>query len=889
MRSSFLTRAVLLVSTIVNLMVGSSSLAATDDRPAYDWDIWRKIVVLDDGRAKPMDTLAWEQIYSFAGKSKWKPTSLATISVADIADWSKLATALTETEGPSAPLAKLAPSDWKESLPKTNWNTAPLEEEFLSLDKELTKRRDAFDMKVGIDKTMAEFRVETDDPKDRAEIQKVDDLLAKIDAVGRTKVSILHFLNEDDRVASLVPAKLIQEVAGSREPTEIDRAVARRKHLESLLGNAITPLPAEAYPSVSIAKENRKLDPVELAVTLVLSWKGWDQPEKIKSLLTSSRPGSIGFDRIYWDFHQPDAWDTAPVLDARFQDLAPKLMGETAAAASVRTVHDNRWFIDWALRIAGLEEIKSEKRSLSTADKKSVEVLRAYRSYVELRTGQTIFLAPDQNIKARISAIETALASLQPKLAGASGESAVNILQTWRESLSPSQPFLADLQEVTDRLLKELKVGADAQSPPNPLELLEQQQRLKVETVANEARWMNILEVLTLPEIGPSRGYESSQLEPIRSSLLQARTALLADDPAGFNAASRQLAEQLSTAAKSSYIYPSEKLIQTELHYNKFQPFLWTVVLSGLALIMLILSLGLQGPWLYRFGFITLLAGVAMMVYGMSLRIMISGRPPVTNMYETIIWASFIMATLSIVLGLVYGHRIIVTTGAMALTPATLLAYVMPPEFGNAIAPLVPVLRDNFWLVIHVLTIVASYGAFMLAWMLGNVGLTYYLIGKPNSATIKPIAQYIYRSIQVGVLLLGAGTLLGGWWAAYSWGRFWGWDPKEVWALIAFLGYIAVLHARFAGLVKTFGLIVMSVVAFSGVVMSWYGVNFVLGEGLHAYAFGDGGQPYVFSVVLANLAFVALVVALHSMRGSSAAIVPTKAQLAPENSASPTA
>jgi cytochrome c biogenesis factor len=119
------------------------------------------------------------------------------------------------------------------------------------------------------------------------------------------------------------------------------------------------------------------------------------------------------------------------------------------------------------------------------------------------------------------------------------------------------------------------------------------------------------------------------------------------------------------------------------------------------------------------------------------------------------------------------------------------------------------------------------------------------------------------------VLLLAAGTILGGWWAAYSWGRFWGWDPKEVWALIALLGYLAVLHARFAGLIKTFGLIVWSVVSFSGVLMSWYGVNFVLGEGLHAYAFGSGGQPYVFTAVVINLAYVAFVVAVHKARQQS--------------------
>jgi cytochrome c biogenesis factor len=144
----------------------------------------------------------------------------------------------------------------------------------------------------------------------------------------------------------------------------------------------------------------------------------------------------------------------------------------------------------------------------------------------------------------------------------------------------------------------------------------------------------------------------------------------------------------------------------------------------------------------------------------------------------------------------------------------------------------------------------------MLAWGLGNVGLGYYILGKNRPEVIKPIALFAYRSIQVGFLLLAAGTILGGWWAADSWGRFWGWDPKETWALIALLGYAVILHARFAGLIGLFGLLAGAVIAFSGVVMAWYGVNFVLGAGLHAYAFGDGGRLYVLSATVLNLVYV---------------------------------
>ena len=118
---------------------------------------------------------------------------------------------------------------------------------------------------------------------------------------------------------------------------------------------------------------------------------------------------------------------------------------------------------------------------------------------------------------------------------------------------------------------------------------------------------------------------------------------------------------------------------------------------------------------------------------------------------------------------------------------------------------------------------------------------------------VKPLSNFIYRTMQVGVLLIAAGTILGGVWADYSWGRFWGWDPKEVWALITLLVYLIPLHGRFAGWVSTFGLVVASVVCFLSVVMAWYGVNFVLGVGLHSYGFVEGGSQGVMSMIIAGV------------------------------------
>jgi ABC-type transport system involved in cytochrome c biogenesis permease subunit len=165
-------------------------------------------------------------------------------------------------------------------------------------------------------------------------------------------------------------------------------------------------------------------------------------------------------------------------------------------------------------------------------------------------------------------------------------------------------------------------------------------------------------------------------------------------------------------------------------------------------------------------------------------------------------------------------------------------------------------LRDNFWLTIHVLTITLSYAAFLLACAFGHVLLLLYVLRPAATRTDSTMHFWLYRIIQLGVLLLAAGTILGGVWANYSWGRFWGWDPKETWALIALLCYITTLHGRLAGWWTQFGLVVASVVCFLAVLMAWYGVNFVLGKGLHSYGFGIGGETYVATFVILDLLFV---------------------------------
>jgi ABC-type transport system involved in cytochrome c biogenesis permease subunit len=248
------------------------------------------------------------------------------------------------------------------------------------------------------------------------------------------------------------------------------------------------------------------------------------------------------------------------------------------------------------------------------------------------------------------------------------------------------------------------------------------------------------------------------------------------------------------------------------------------------------------------------------MLAGFVLRAIVAGRPPVTNMYESVVYVGAGVALFGLIFELRYRRKYFLSAAATISTLILILADNSPLVLDPAVRPLEPVLRSNFWLVTHVLTITLSYAALALALGLGNIALGYGLFRSPNHDTVAALGRFTYKVLQLGVLLLAAGIILGGVWADYSWGRFWGWDPKEVWALVALLAYLAVLHARFAGWVGERGLAALSVTCFALVVMAWYGVNFVLGAGLHSYGFGGGGQGWVYGAVVLQLIYVGIAV-----------------------------
>jgi cytochrome c-type biogenesis protein CcsB len=315
--------------------------------------------------------------------------------------------------------------------------------------------------------------------------------------------------------------------------------------------------------------------------------------------------------------------------------------------------------------------------------------------------------------------------------------------------------------------------------------------------------------------------------------------------------------------------YQAAEKVKAEVMYNDFHPFRWAYIFYLLASITLLFIWirGSQKGMGLAWSFITI--GFIIHTIGFAFRVYLAERPPVTNMYETVIWTSWGVIVFSIVLEVFYKFRVMLLGGALMGLFCLIVADTAPAILDPSLQPLEAVLRSNYWLIVHVMTISISYAAFMLAFGLGDLGLIYYVIDSEKyKEQIQQITTGVYRAMQIGVAFLAPGIILGGIWADYSWGRFWGWDPKETWALIVLLGYIVVLHARLVGWLKNFGMLASGVITFSLVIMAWYGVNFVLGAGLHSYGFGAGGVEYVAVFVLLHLLFVGYAFTISRTRRS---------------------
>lgn len=356
--------------------------------------------------------------------------------------------------------------------------------------------------------------------------------------------------------------------------------------------------------------------------------------------------------------------------------------------------------------------------------------------------------------------------------------------------------------------------------------------------------------------------YPPNQAAPILDDLRRLNVASREGNNADFAAAAQRLQKDLR--ALNPEVYPTDEVIDREIHYNRLNPFdtaMWLLVPA--AVLLMIGSSSGWRRWPLYGGVALATASFGVMIWGLFIRVLIAGRAPVTNMYESVVWVAMGTVFFGLMFYAVYRNRLMLLSALPVSFLCLLLVRSLPVAMPARLDPLVPVLRDNFWLTVHVLVITLSYAAFALALGFAHVILWRYIRRPETAAALRPLHDWLYRMMFIGLILLAAGTILGGVWANYSWGRFWGWDPKETWALIALLMYVVAIHGKMAGWWGDFGLAVAAIINFSGIIMAWYGVNYILGAGLHSYGFGVGGEGYILAYLALEAAFLAVAIYRH--------------------------
>ncbi len=323
----------------------------------------------------------------------------------------------------------------------------------------------------------------------------------------------------------------------------------------------------------------------------------------------------------------------------------------------------------------------------------------------------------------------------------------------------------------------------------------------------------------------------------------------------------------------ANYELPSEAKVNTEVTYNKVKiyerlfPYYATI---GLLLIILLVYSIASGRTLWGIGFkalnTLLVAGFALHTTGLAMRWYISGHAPMSNGYESMIFISWATLLAGFIFSKKSHFAIPATAVLSALTLLVAHFSFMDPEITN----LVPVLK-SYWLTLHVSVIISSYGFLGLGAVLGLIVMILYSLSNPKnnqriSTAIDELTVLNYSTLTIGLYLLTIGTFLGAIWANESWGRYWGWDPKETWSLITMIVYSIVIHSRMIKPLRsvyTFNL--LSLFAFSSVLMTYFGVNYYL-SGLHSYASGDPIPVPVFVYITVVALFIISIVALFKYK-----------------------
>jgi ABC-type transport system involved in cytochrome c biogenesis permease subunit len=305
--------------------------------------------------------------------------------------------------------------------------------------------------------------------------------------------------------------------------------------------------------------------------------------------------------------------------------------------------------------------------------------------------------------------------------------------------------------------------------------------------------------------------------------------------------------EQPNAAKRSSF----------EFLFNRLQPFSQSMALYVLAFLLACFSWLGWNRALNRSAFYLLLLALAIHTFGLVSRMYLQERPPVTNLYSSAIFIGWGAVIVALILERIFRDGIgAACAGAIGFI--TLIIAHHLAGSGDTLEMLQAVLDTNIWLATHVVAITTGYSAMFLAGMLAIIYVIRGVFTRSlKKETADSLARMTYGVVCFATLFSFVGTVLGGIWADQSWGRFWGWDPKENGAVLIVLWCAIILHARWGGFIRQRGLMIMAI--FGNVVtsFSWFGVN-MLGVGLHSYGFMQKAFPWLVGFIITQLALMAI-------------------------------
>jgi len=344
---------------------------------------------------------------------------------------------------------------------------------------------------------------------------------------------------------------------------------------------------------------------------------------------------------------------------------------------------------------------------------------------------------------------------------------------------------------------------------------------------------------------------DDGKLHPAPLAYARMGDAYRANDVRAFNSAVHTYQEWLSKNGSNFLTKGSAEAL-----FNRLSPFISCMAIYVIAFLCAAISWLKFGPVLRVSAFRVLLIGLALHTAGLIARMVLEGRPPVTNLYSSAIfigWGAIILST-----GLELFYRNAIGTAVASVVGfATLLIAHHLSLSGDTLEMMRAVLDTNFWLATHVVVITLGYSATFLA---GSIAIFYIIlrlfrdIPKDTASSLRGM---VYGVVCFATLASFVGTVLGGIWADQSWGRFWGWDPKENGALLIVIWNAIILHARWGGMVKERGMMIMAVFGNVITAWSWFGTN-MLGIGLHSYGFTDSGFVWLIAFVASQLLIMAL-------------------------------